>query len=44
MKNLIFKVAILVPLIPIALFVIGTFIFSYIIYVIMIFKIYSKII
>ena len=42
MKNLILKIAVLIPLIPITLFVIGIFVFSYIEYMILIFKVYSQ--
>jgi hypothetical protein len=43
MKNLILKIAILTPLLPVAIFIIGVFILSYIQYIIMIFKLYSQV-
>jgi hypothetical protein len=44
MKNLVLKIAILTPLIPVVIFIVGLFILSYIQYVIMIFKVYSQLI
>ncbi len=42
MKNLVLKLGILIPLLPIILIVGSIFIISYIDYLIMIFKIYSQ--